>query len=792
MTAVMNERFIKARTQLIEQDFKGLNPMQRKAVLATEGPLLVLAGAGSGKTTVLISRIANLIKYGRASDAEDVPDYIGEKEVLFLENFIEKPDEAERDAAEKLCALDPVAPWSVIAITFTNKAADELRTRLEKKLGTRALDIWASTFHSACVRILRRDIERLGYSRSFTIYDTSDSERVMKQIIADLNLEEKTFNPKMILKYISAAKDQMVFPSGYEAAFSENSAYLNARIAKAYAEYQSRLKKANAMDFDDIILNTVTLLLHHEDVREYYQRKFRYVLIDEYQDTNHLQYILAKTLAGYWKNICVVGDDDQSIYRFRGASVENILSFEREYSACRVIKLEQNYRSTQHILTAANGVIENNPSRKAKKLWTSNDEGCKVTVHQAEDENDEAQFIAKQIMEGFSKKRKFKDYAVLYRINAQSGRIEDAFKRNGIPYRMIGGVRFFDRAEIKDMLAYFFVLHNPSDNLRLSRIINVPARGIGGKTMETVESIAFETGKSVFEVLQGASEVDLLARSAPKLQAFADWVTDLRQKVASTPLPDLYDELLAGSGYLKALESKEAEEPEVRTRIENILELKTNIVQYVEQAEEPSLGGFLDEVSLFTDIERYDAEADAVVMMTIHSAKGLEFPVVFLTGLEEGIFPGLRSAGMPEELEEERRLCYVGITRAREQLFLTHASHRMLYGQTSYNRNSRFVDEIPDGCVERKVKGTQGFGSAGSRMAKPVQPVRPPAFSYAAKPTPLPDFKKGDAIVHTAFGEGLILDIKPMGGDALLEIAFGQGTKRLMLKSAAKFMQKSS
>jgi len=789
----IKKRFVEARNSIIKMDFSGLNDMQLKAVMATEGPLLVLAGAGSGKTTVLIQRVANLIKYGRASDSDEIPSFIDEDDVFFLERYAASPDEAEREAAEKLCALDPVPPWSIIAITFTNKAADELKSRLSAKLGDRALDVWASTFHSACVRILRHDIDRLGYDRSFTIYDTADSERLMKAVVSDLNLEEKTFAPKAVLKYISIAKDKMISPSEYEAAFTDASAYHSSRIAKAYAEYQRRLKEANALDFDDIILLAVTLLLQCDDVREYYQRKFKYVLIDEYQDTNNLQYILAKTLAGYWKNLCVVGDDDQSIYRFRGASVENILAFDKQYKNCRVIKLEQNYRSTRNILAAANGLIENNEGRKGKSLWTSNTEGSKVSIYNAEDEVDEAQYIAKQIMEGYSKGRKFRDFSILYRLNAQSNRIEDAFKRNGIPYRIIGGIRFFDRAEVKDMLAYLHVIHNPADNLRLMRIINTPARGIGNKTIEAVEYLAHSTGKSMFDIVSSASDFDPLSRSAPKLHAFADMILRLKNLSSEMPLPDLYDEVLTVSGYLHSLQEKETEDLEAKARIENILELKSNIISYVQQAEEPSLSGFLDEVSLFTDIERYDSEADAVVLMTIHSAKGLEFPMVFLSGLEEGVFPGIRSMGYPEELEEERRLCYVGITRAREQLFITHARQRMLFGQTTYNRVSRFVDEIPDECkIElesaRKPSYMPQRSSADQRRrvvtnTSDISAVRTP-------PSNLPDIKKGDMIEHKAFGSGMVLSVKPMGGDALVEVAFSQGTKRLMLKSASKFITK--
>lgn len=795
MDQELKERFLRARKKIIKMDFENLNDMQVKAVMATEGPLLVLAGAGSGKTTVLIQRIANLIKYGRASDSDEIPGYIDEEEVFFLERYAASPNNAEKEAAEKLCALDPVPPWSIIAITFTNKAADEIKNRLYAKLGERALDIWASTFHSACVRILRRDIDKLGYDRNFTIYDTADSERLMKSVISDLDLDEKIFSPKSVLSYISFAKDRMTSPSEYEKAFPDTSAYHSSGISRAYAEYQRRLRAANAVDFDDIILLTVSLLTKHDDVREYYQRKFRYVLIDEYQDTNNLQYILAKKLSGYWNNICVVGDDDQSIYRFRGATIENILSFDRRNKGCRIIKLEQNYRSTKKILAAANSLIENNEGRKGKSLWTSNSEGERVTVYRAENEADEARFIAKQIMEGITKGRRFRDHSVLYRMNAQSNRIENAFKRQGIPYRIIGGIRFFDRAEVKDMLAYLHIIRNPADDLRVLRVINTPARGIGSRTVETVEYLAHSTGRPVFDILASASEYEQLARSAPRLHAFADMVLRLKDLSGRVPLPDLYDEVLAATGYLRSLEEKGPENNEAVARIENILELKSNIVSYVQQSEEPSLAGFLDEVSLFTDIESYDSEADAVVLMTVHSAKGLEFPVVFLAGLEEGIFPGVLSIGFPEELEEERRLCYVGITRAKERLFITHARQRTIFGQTAYNRVSRFVNEIPEECIDcvEPDKGLSPFPGRTAVEKKRGANLDTISISAAhTKATILPDLKKGDMIDHKVFGSGMVLSIVPAGGDALVEVAFPEGTKRLMLKSASRYIIKRS
>ena len=508
-------RFCKARRAAIALDYQNLNPEQRRAALATEGPLLLLAGAGSGKTTVLIHRIANLMKYGRGSDCDEAPAWAAPADLAFLEGYVQNPDPAQKAEQERLCRVDPAVPWSIIAITFTNKAAGELKERLERMLGPSANDIWASTFHSACVRILRRDIDRLGFTSSFTIYDTADSERVIKDIVKDFNLDEKAFAPRSILGYISRAKDAMKLGKDYVQECEKAGDYRLVKIAKVYAEYERRLREANALDFDDIILDTVRLLQNFDDVREYYQKKFRYVLIDEYQDTNNLQYLLASTLAGGYENICVVGDDDQSIYRFRGATIENILSFESQYKGARVIRLEQNYRSTKNILEASNAVIRNNEGRKGKELWTEHEAGDKVHCYTAMNEHDEAQFVAAQILAGFSAGRGWREHAVLYRMNAQSNQLEQAFKRNGIPYRIIGGIRFFDRAEVKDMMAYLCAVNNPNDDLRLSRIINNPPRGIGATTVERAQAIAQAEGRSLWDVVSHAKDFPELQKAAP-------------------------------------------------------------------------------------------------------------------------------------------------------------------------------------------------------------------------------------------------------------------------------------
>ena len=792
------QRFITARKQYISSVFADLNPMQRDAVLTTEGPLLLLAGAGSGKTTVLINRIANLIRFGCASDSCEVPDTVTEEDVLFLENLTEPMSDFDKRRADLLCAYNPAAPWSVIAITFTNKATNELKERLSRMLNTTAEDIWAMTFHSACCRILRRDIERLGYSRSFTIYDASDSERLMKEIIKDMGLDDKTFPAKYVLNLISREKDKMISPDKMMDHIETSGDMRLMHIARAYMRYQTKLKENNALDFDDIIFKTVELLQDHEDIRTYYQRKFRYVLVDEYQDTNHAQYLLTSLLAGGYENICVVGDDDQSIYRFRGATIENILSFEKQYRDSRVIRLEQNYRSTQSILNAANAVIAHNIGRKGKHLWTSNCAGDPITIYEASDESTEANFIASQIINK-SKGKNFKNFAILYRTNAQSNALEFAMKRNGIPYRVIGGMRFFDRAEVKDMLSYLCVINNRNDDLRLRRIINNPPRGLGQKNLEVADRLALAEGSGLYRVIADPYSYGPLQKNAGKFKAFTDLIEGLDQLLAEgMSLPEFYDEVMLRSGYITMLESKPTEEN--KTRLENIKELKSSINAYVQNADVPSLSGFLEEIALYTDLEQYDESDDAVVMMTMHSAKGLEFQNVFLVGFEDGLFPGMRAIGDAEEMEEERRLCYVAITRAMKNLYISYAKQRMLYGRTSASMPSRFIREIPDDIVERKGSVYQGYNSAPysrySYMNKPVERTteRTDFIKYstaAPQATVQIEFSKGDMVQHTAFGRGMVLSVLKMGGDALLEIAFdGVGTKKLMAKTASAHMKR--
>ncbi len=823
LTQQQELEFCRLRREVIGQNHQSLNPEQRKAVLATEGPLLLLAGAGSGKTTVLIHRVANLIRYGRGSDCLEVPQWVTEEDLDFLTQYAQNPTKQGRLQADRLCAVEPAAPWTIIAITFTNKAAGELKDRLERMLGPTARDVWASTFHSACVRILRRDIEKLGFPSSFTIYDTDDSQRVMKDCIKELGFDDKQFPARSVLGTISRAKDKLQLAKDFAEECEQSNDYRLQKIAKLYTAYEKRLWEAGALDFDDIILHTVRLLQKDDDVLQYYQKKFRYVLIDEYQDTNNLQYLLASLLAGGRENICVVGDDDQSIYRFRGATIENILSFEDQYKGCRTIRLEQNYRSTKNILAAANAVIRHNQGRKGKELWTAGADGDKVTLYTAMNENDEARFVADKLMADFHEGKKWNTHAILYRMNAQSNQLEVAFKRSGIPYRVIGGTRFFDRAEVKDMLAYLCAIQNHADDLRLTRIINNPPRGIGGATVERARNLAGALGLSLWEVISNAGAYPELQKPTKKLAEFVKLMEGLTALSQTMDLENFYEEVIARTGYADMLRAKN--DVESRTRLENVRELLTSIKGYVDNAEgEPTLAGFLDEIALYTDLDSHDPSEDAVVMMTMHSAKGLEFPTVFVVGMEEGIFPGIRAIGEMEEMEEERRLCYVALTRAKERLYLTCAGQRMLFGRTSSNRPSRFAGEIPGELLEQSGRSYLDPAPAGewndfdqtpqvSTYRDPYRPAygggerrsaytpgRPqksssrPVFQSSVLSAPsaaLPEYQQGDMLEHKAFGHGMVLSAQKSGGDVLLEIAFdGVGTKRLLLKYTAHLMKK--
>ena len=802
-----NEQFkteyVSARRAWLEQRFSGLNPMQRQAVLATEGPVLILAGAGSGKTTVLIQRIANLLRFGAASDSEQLPPDADEKGLEALRSL--SPE------AEPYAVLDPVRPWRILAITFTNKAAQELKLRLEKLLNEGADDIWACTFHSACLRILRKEAELLGYESGFSIYDTADSQSLIKQILKDRNLDEKVYRPRSVLSEISRAKDARVLPEEYEKNARAGGNLRSMRVAELYGEYTRRLFAANAMDFDDLILNTVLLLERHEDRRLYWQQRFSYIMVDEYQDTNHLQYLLISLLAGGHGNLCVVGDDDQSIYRFRGATIENILSFEQQFPGCRSIRLEQNYRSTEEILDAANKVIRHNTGRKGKELWTSLGSGEDVRVCRLYDENEEASAVASDILADYSRGMHWQDHAILYRMNAQSSQFEFAFKRNGIPYRVIGGARFFDRAEIKDMLSYLSIIQDPKDELRLMRILNVPPRGIGAKSVEAARSLALQEGKPLFEILEKAENYPELSRPALRMREFAGMIRDLQE--TKLGCAELYDLVLEKSGYLRMLE--ESKDPKDQSRIENVRELKTSMLGFENETGDSSLQAYLENIALYTDLDDMDRSEDSVVLMTIHSAKGLEFPVVYVVGMEEGIFPGIRAIGEADEMEEERRLCYVAFTRAKKKLVLTHARQRMLFGRTTANRVSRFLEEseLVSGREESERRSAVRSGDwedfQGETRGDPwrkasVQPAsgrksegrssfplrRKPETSSGDASAPILQLRVGQAVTHKAFGKGTVTKMTPMGGDHLIEIQFESvGSKKLMLKTASRFLQ---
>ena len=781
MTDSIKNEFLELRKKIIEKEFSRMNDKQREAVFSTEGPLFILAGAGSGKTTVIVNRVANIVKYGQGYNSDEVPDNLTQNDIELLKNYLENGED-EFGEVRELLAVYPAKPWEILAITFTNKAAGELKDRLSAMLGDEANDIWASTFHSACARIMRREGGRLGYSNHFTIYDTDDSKRVMKECQRLLGIDDKNMPQKMILNEISRAKDNLITPEEYAQQAGDD--YRLKKIASAYMQYEKMLKNADAMDFDDLLMKTVELLEKNEDVRKYYQKRFKYVMIDEYQDTNHAQYMFAKILADGYKNICVVGDDDQSIYRFRGATIENIMNFEKHYENTKVVRLEQNYRSTQTILDAANAVISNNSRRKGKNLWTSNGKGEKIKLYTGYNEQAESEYIADTIMDDVSSGRKWSDHAILYRMNAQSNAIERAFVKMGVPYRVIGGFRFYERKEIRDAIAYLSVINNPNDDVRLRRIINEPKRGIGNTTLNHAAEIAAGLGISLYEVIKTADQYEKLSRASAKLMQFGAMLDELIGSADELSLHGLFEAVMDKSGYVKGLElDKETYED----RLENLNELSSNLVNYESENEEATLEGFLEEVSLMTDIDNYDADADTVVMMTLHSAKGLEFPIVFMPGMEEGIFPGMQSMNNPTEVEEERRLAYVGITRAKEKLYMTNAETRMLYGTTARNRPSRFVEEIPEEL-------TDGGRLKVWRMAPEPQETVPKhsymvSHSFGQGGIPMKQsnekYSVGDTVIHKTFGTGVVLKAQAMGNDTLLEIAFDKaGTKKLMAKFA--------
>lgn len=736
--------------QTSERLLSGLNPEQQAAVRSTEGPLLIMAGAGSGKTRVLTHRIAYLI--------------------------------SEKD----------VAPWNILAITFTNKAAREMKDRVANIVGPTAEEIWISTFHSMCVRILRRDIDRIGMNRNFSILDTSDQLSVIKKILKEKNIDPKKFDPKTILGSISSAKNELITTEEYEKSASD---YYRNTISDVYKAYQDRLKKNQSLDFDDLIMMTIQLFDRVPEVLEFYQRKFQYIHVDEYQDTNRAQYMLVKSMAARFKNLCVVGDSDQSIYRWRGADIANILSFEKDYPNANVIMLEQNYRSTKRILDAANKVIEKNSNRKPKKLWTENDEGKKLVYYRGDTERDEGHFVAgkiKEIVE--SGKHSYQDIAILYRTNAQSRVMEEVLLKSNIQYNIVGGMKFYDRKEIKDLLAYLRLIANPDDDISLTRIINVPKRGIGASTMDKVGEYALNAGISVNEALNEVDFMGLSARFTNTLIEFRDQIRNWNQMQEFLSVTELVEEVLEKTGYRDMLKAEKTIEAE--GRLENIEEFLSVTKNFEKTNEDKSLVSFLTDLALISDIDQADKEEegsqDSVMLMTLHSAKGLEFPVVFLMGLEEGVFPHSRSLMDDEEMEEERRLAYVGITRAENELFLTNARMRTLFGRTQMNPVSRFIGEIPDELIENLAeefaKQTQRqpiaatpFGVSKPRIQQSV--VRPVATKTGGDQV---GWRVGDKVEHKKWGIGTVVSVKGEGTDKELDIAFPQptGIKRLLAQFA--------
>lgn len=782
------------RRAVLEKDFARMNDRQKQAVFTVNGPLLILAGAGSGKTTVLINRIANILRYGDAYNSTYLRDDLDENDIAACKAYIENGTPLTTETQEHL-SVSACAPWRIMAITFTNKAAGELKDRLCAMLGETANDIWASTFHSTCARILRRDGERIGYSSHFTVYDTDDQRRLMKSILKELDISEKNITPKSILNEISRAKDSLISPAEYALTVGDD--FRLKIISRTYTTYQKRLEDADAMDFDDLINKVVELFKKCPDVLEYYQNRFRYLMVDEYQDTNHAQYTFVRMLAEKSGNLCVVGDDDQSIYKFRGATIENILSFENTFQNATVIRLEQNYRSTQNILDAANAVIEHNTERKGKTLWTQNGTGAMIHLHTAENETDEAERITKIILDGVAAGRKFSDYAVLYRMNSQSLTFERNFAKSGVPHRIIGGTRFYERREIREMIAYLSVINNPSDEMRLRRIINTPKRSIGDRSVEVAAQIGQQTGETLFEVVSHAKDYPALSRAANKMTLFAAQMQGLIElnNDKEVTLGELYDELVERIDYLNFLKTDDPESAEDRAA--NVQELASNLRRFEEENPEGTLSDFLEEVSLITDIDNYDNNADSVVLMTVHSAKGLEFPVVFLPGMEENIFPGMASVYVPSEVEEERRLAYVAITRAKEELYIFHAESRMIFGMTNRNRVSRFVEEIPETLVEHtrsrdysaRPVSMPSFGGAKPFGEAPKTKSVAEAGGFTpkprVKPAPAGTYRVGDTVLHKAFGTGLIVSATPMANDTLLEVAFDKvGTKKLFANFA--------
>lgn len=810
------------KKKLFDKYYSNLNDCQKEAVYTVNGPLLILAGAGSGKTTVLVNRLAHIIRYGDAYNCDYVPDYVSDAVIADMNAALSLTGEELGSYLTRFTYQAPPA-WAVLAVTFTNKAANEIKSRIASKFGEdsdEVRDIWTGTFHSVCMRILRRYGSLVGYRDGFGIADTNDQKKLIEDCMKQLKIDSKNLAAKAVISEISHAKDKLLTPEEYE--IEAGSDFRMKKIASVYTMYQERLFKSNLLDFDDIIMQTVRLLEENESVRNNLQNRFSYISIDEYQDTNPAQFRLVSLLAGLHKNLMVVGDDDQSIYKFRGATIENILTFDKTYANAKVIKLEQNYRSTKTILDAANAVIAKNTERKGKKLWTDGNKGDTINMVKLQNQLDEARFISDTISSLHEQGEAFRDFAVLYRTNAMSRAIEQAFAKSGLPYRMLGALRFFDRAEIKDILSYLAVINNPDDSVRLRRIINVPRRGIGEKSIAAAEAIAYAEASTLLSVLRRANQYVAIPKGAANsMMALAEMLDSLRSNASEMKVSALIETISVKTGYNAMLMAAGEEEKE---RLDNIGELVSTAKQYEDSAALPTISEFLEDVALVSDIDRYDETADAVVLMTIHSAKGLEFPKVFLPGWEEGIFPGFQTIMNPDEMEEERRLAYVAITRAKKTLWITHVHQRMMNGSTQYNQKSRFAGEIPPWLTteDDRTYGSFGsfnsyssFGSAersyGQSYGKPL-PKRAgstPIYNHGGAGsgygtgeeraaytgnvptkntranTGLPVFDKGDRVRHATFGAGTIISARTMGGDTLYEVEFDTvGTKKLMASFA--------
>ena len=772
--------FISAKQAALKHYFSRMNDMQQKAVFTVNGPVLVLAGAGSGKTTVIVNRIANLINFGNAYN-DDTAVY-SDDEMQFLNDYAQgKTDDF--DTLRDIVAVNPIKPWNILAITFTNKAAGELKERLSSMLGEEGGSVNASTFHSACMRILRSEIENLGFGSDFTIYDSSDSQRLIKNVMAELDVSEKQFVPRTVLSEISFAKDKMITPE--QMLEDAGIDYRKKVVARIYKLYMERLRTANALDFDDILCKTVELFDKFPEVLEKYRSRYKYIMVDEYQDTNHVQFRLVSQLSAGHKNLCVVGDDDQSIYRFRGANIENILGFEEQFEGAAVIRLEQNYRSTKTVLDAANSIISNNMGRKEKSLWTNGEQGEKIIWYKAADENDEANFIVKTVKADYEKHGSYSRNAILYRMNAQSNIVERALVKADIPYRVYGGMRFYDRKEIKDITSYLAFINNPNDMLRFRRIISEPKRGIGDSTVALIDDISRDLKISPYEVMRDCDQFAPLSKKVTALKAAAEMFGELIDMVETSPLDEIFDAVLTKTGYLTYLKNQENGD----NKVENVEELRTSILRYMEESTEPTLGGFLEETALFTDADEDDGGRDKVMLMTIHSAKGLEFDNVFLIGMEDGIFPGSRSLDNEDDMEEERRLAYVAVTRAKKQLYVTSAGRRMIFGQTQHNVTSRFIREIGKEHYIKQDNYTKNKDMHDNSVTEVQSLSLQQQIAMAKRQTAVKatntTYEAGERVSHKIFGEGTIISATPASNDYMLEIAFDKvGTKKIMANFA--------